>query len=93
VTDAPQQREAESAPRLCVRCSCCSEEWVDCCECGGEGTTLPGDLYEEDPCYYDPEDVEPCHMCRGTGGGYVCLGRCDNNGMHAVAVGEGERAP
>jgi hypothetical protein len=70
------------ADDFCKLCGCCSLEWVDCWQCGGEGYTLPGDLYDEDPLWYDPEDVEPCHICHGTGGHRVCFGRCDENGKH-----------
>lgn len=66
----------------CQRCGCCSLEFVDCQECGGEGSTLPGDLYEQDPLWYDFEDTEPCHMCGGRGGWRLCLGRCDEQGAH-----------
>ncbi len=38
-----------------------------CGQCGGEGYTEPGELYEMDPLWYDVDDVEPCTECRGHG--------------------------
>lgn len=38
-----------------------------CGACGGEGCTEPGELYEQDPLWYDPDDVEQCCECRGLG--------------------------
>lgn len=39
----------------------------ECNRCGGEGMTEPGELYELDPLWYDPNDVERCDECRGRG--------------------------
>jgi hypothetical protein len=39
----------------------------ECGWCGGEGTTYPGELYDEDPLWYDEDDVETCHSCQGRG--------------------------
>jgi hypothetical protein len=61
---------------FCIRCGS-DLEWVDCWQCGGEGATLPGDLYEEDPLWYAPDDTEPCHICLGRGGWQLCANRCD----------------
>jgi hypothetical protein len=69
---------------FCKRCGCCSATWIDCWQCGGEGHTEPGDLYDEDPLWYGPDDTEPCHICHGTGGWRGCLGDCDNEGKHAA---------
>lgn len=74
----------------CQRCKCCSLEFVDCSECGGEGSTLPGGLYEQDPLWYDFEDTEPCHMCGGRGGWMLCLGRCDEQGEHEQRAERGD---
>lgn len=43
-----------------------------CGRCGGEGITAPGELYEEDPLWYDPDDYENCHECDGHGGWLWC---------------------
>ncbi len=56
----------------CGRCGS-SVEWVDCEECGGQGTTLPGELYESDPLWYGRDDVDPCHICEGERGWWRCL--------------------
>ena len=50
----------------CARCGS-SVEWEQCGACGGEGTTGPGELYEEDPLWYDMDDYEPCHQCNVSG--------------------------
>jgi hypothetical protein len=69
---------------FCKRCGCCSATWIDCWQCGGEGHTEPGDLYDEDPLWYGPNDTEPCHICFGTCGWRGCLGDCDNEGKHVA---------
>lgn len=67
---------------LCPRCRCCDLKWVECEKCGGTGQTPPGLLYEIDPLYYDEDETKPCHICDGTGGGWVCGGGCDEDGQH-----------
>lgn len=48
----------------CARCG--SSLFFEPCEaCGGEGFTAPGELHEQDPLWYDEEDIEPCHQCGG----------------------------
>lgn len=69
----------------CQRCKCCSLEWVDCWSCGGAGGTEPGDLYDEDPLWYSPDDTEDCQICEGAGGWNDCIGRCNDNGVHEHA--------
>lgn len=39
-------------------------ESVECWNCGGEGYR---DLYEEDPMWYDEDEVEKCEICEGKG--------------------------
>lgn len=53
-------------------CPVCGAElyWEDCGACGGEGFV---DVYDNDPLWYDPGDTEPCEMCGGQGGWYLCL--------------------
>ena len=67
---------------FCKRCGCCSVTFVDCWQCGGDGETQPGELYEEDPLWYDQDAVETCNICHGKGGWPDCLGNCDDNGKH-----------
>jgi hypothetical protein len=55
----------------CARCGS-STYAVDCDRCGGEGTTAPGELYEEDPLWYDEDAVELCHQCGGEASWEVC---------------------
>jgi len=47
----------------------CDKVGVICWSCGGEGYR---ELYEEDPLWYDIDDVEPCDICRGEGGWLIC---------------------
>lgn len=55
----------------CARCgsSMFSEP---CGRCGGEGTTDCGELYEQDPLWYDRDDFEACPECGGSGGTLEC---------------------
>lgn len=55
----------------CARCGS-SMDFERCDSCGGDGFTAPGDLYEEDPLWYDRDDVEPCQWCNGRGGWRRC---------------------
>jgi hypothetical protein len=50
---------------VCPRCGG-DMELVECEQCGGAGETEPGELYEIDPLWYDPDDTEPCAQCAGT---------------------------
>ena len=65
---------------LCPRCKCCSQDWIECWDCGGEG--YHDDMWESDPLWYDQDDIETCDICDGKGGWKGCLGNCDNNGKH-----------
>lgn len=65
-------RDGKQYDCQCARCGS-SIEWEQCCACGGEGITGPGELYEEDPLWYDIDDYEPCHECDGHGSWGVCL--------------------
>lgn len=60
---------------IIVGCARCGSDMYreECGNCGGDGCTAPGALYEEDPLWYDEDDSEPCPDCHGTGGWYVCL--------------------
>jgi hypothetical protein len=71
----------EHGGKLCDRCKCCEMESVSCNICDGSGRTEPGDLYEEDPNFYDWEDTEPCYQCGGEASWWIC--HCDENGLHA----------
>lgn len=53
-----------------------------CGACGGEGITGPGELYEEDPLWYDEDDYKPCHQCGGEGSWMLCISTpewCEDN--------------
>lgn len=39
--------------------------WVTCWSCGGEGFH---ELHDEDPMWYDEDDVKTCDICLGKGG-------------------------
>ena len=65
---------------LCPRCKCCEQFWEPCSSCGGEG--IHDDLFEEDPLWYNPGYYEECSECEGKGGFWLCLGGCDENGIH-----------
>lgn len=56
----------------CARCGS-STMLVECEACDGNGCTEPGELYEEDPIWYDVEDVERCCFCGGRGRWQVCI--------------------
>lgn len=56
----------------CARCGS-SLGWEECSACGGEGATSPGELYEQDPLWYDEDDCENCHQCGGQGSFPSCL--------------------
>lgn len=66
-----EQAEPLPSPHICPYCQY-DEEWRECWQCGGAGQTEPGELYEEDPMWYGPEDVEQCHECDGAGGWWQC---------------------
>ena len=68
-----------SAPIDINSCRDCGAEFerIECELCGGDGETGPGELYDMDPLWYDPEDAEPCHQCRGRGSWLVCGARCE----------------
>lgn len=44
-------------------------DWLPCGYCSGEGYH---ELYEEDPFWYDEDDIETCDECRGLGGVWRC---------------------
>ena len=68
--------------KACPRCRCCEMYWELCERCGGDGHTEPGELYEDDPLWYDYSDTEPCPDCYGACGWWRCNGGCDNGGKH-----------
>jgi hypothetical protein len=61
----------DDEPKPCPDCGG-ELEFVECWACGGEGETAPGELYEEDPLWYDEDATEPCHQCGGRGGWPTC---------------------
>jgi len=60
----------------CARCGS-SLYWEQCGRCGGEGITAPGELFEEDPLWYDQEAYEACHQCDGEGSWPLCCSGYD----------------
>jgi hypothetical protein len=56
----------------CARCGS-SIHWETCGACGGDGITAPGELYQEDPLWYGPEDYEPCRQCDGEASWGICM--------------------
>ena len=73
-SDAEVPRVTERVKTTCQTCGCCSQYWEDCDVCGGEGYC---EMYEEDPLWYDEDDVAPCAVCQGKGGWWVCPRHCD----------------
>jgi hypothetical protein len=59
---------------ICPVCGTCME-WEDCWNGCDDGYF---DMYEEDPLWYDEDDVEVCDICEGRGGYWVC----PNAGKH-----------
>jgi hypothetical protein len=70
---------------LCRRCGCCSLDYQQCENCGGEGY-VDHDCGEDSCWCLDPEPNVPCDICGGDGGWKVCGGRCDENGHHRPAA-------
>lgn len=56
----------------CARCGS-SLAFEECDYCGGDGETQPGELYEQDPLWYDEDDTDPCSLCCGAGTFAHCL--------------------
>ena len=67
----------------CARCGS-STDFTECGQCGGDGFTSPGELYEEDPLWYDPDDVKPCCQCGGDGGWTVCISSFDYCNLNPI---------
>ena len=72
----------------CARCG--SSMGFDSCDsCGGDGTTAPGELHEQDPLWYDESDFENCHACNGKGGLRFCLSSKEWCEAHPLAGRDG----
>lgn len=54
-------------------CACGAEMELDDCDRCEYGFTAYGELYEMDPLWYRPADIEPCESCMGAGGWWVCV--------------------
>lgn len=62
-------------------------DWELCTAIGCEDGYI--DVYEEDPLWYSPGDMEACDMCEGKGGWWICLNStCSGSGSHTVAGAE-----
>jgi hypothetical protein len=57
--------------RCRVRCGRCRTTLETCEQCGGEGTTQPGERND-------------CGLCGAVSVWDLCLGRCDDQGRHAA---------
>ena len=55
------------------------DEWEDCPSCGGEGYIA---LYDEDPLWYDPDDIAVCSSCNGSGNNRPPLTTADPRPTH-----------
>lgn len=67
----PELDEPLPSPHQCPYCQY-DEAWQECPSCHGSGQTEPGELYNLDPFWYAPEQVEPCSECAGAGGWWQC---------------------
>lgn len=56
----------------CARCGS-SVHWEPCGACGGEGISGPGELYDQDPLWYDEDDYSTCHQCGGEASWGICI--------------------
>lgn len=65
--------DIEELPVPC--CTICGGmlDWIDCYDCGGEGYLDWQTLQEEDPLWYDMDDIVRCIECHGRGGWWECL--------------------
>lgn len=54
-----------------MTCETCGAplEWEPCWNGCDDGQL---NLYDEDPLFFDEDDTETCHVCRGAGGWWVC---------------------
>lgn len=65
-------RDGREWDAQCARCGS-SLDWHQCDVCEGGGITGPGELYEQAPLWYDPEDFDLCHHCHGESSWPYCL--------------------
>ena len=63
---------------MCPKCANLME-WENCWNCGGEGYIA---LCNEDPLWYDEDDMKRCDECRGDDGWWHCV--MDHNEMIEV---------
>jgi len=64
----------------CARCGS-SCVWEECWECGGDGEI---GRHDEDPLYYDEDEMFRCETCEGSGGWALCCSSpewCEANPM------------
>lgn len=74
-----------------VQCARCGSSMIgeSCGRCGGDGVTAPGELHEQDPLWYDPDDYENCHECDGEGGWLQCCSSPEYCKAHPIPGREG----
>lgn len=83
IAEATMEEGRESDPEVCPICGH-ARVWEECWDCGGEGYR---DLYDEDPLWYDEDDVEACDVCHGNGGYWVCSNNENHERILAQAKG------
>lgn len=64
----------------CKRCLCCEEEWIDCYNC--EDGYSHHECGEDSCCCPDPKNNVKCDICNGNGGRFICIGNCNERGIH-----------
>jgi hypothetical protein len=71
---------------ICPRCNCCEQFYQTCENCGGDGV-YGHDCGEDACCCRYPEENVTCDICNGAGSWLVCMGNCDEHGLHAAVLG------
>ena len=66
---------------FCKRCNCCSTGWEDCPDCDENGYSDHDCGEDCCPCA-DPEPNVACDTCGGATGWLICIGHCDEHGLH-----------
>jgi hypothetical protein len=74
--EAVTEIQYDDSEPSCPKCGA-SMFWDECSACGGEGWI---EVYDLDPLWYAPDDVERCEQCNGVGGYYVCLSATKHEG-------------
>jgi hypothetical protein len=78
--EAGETAESIDIDDLCPRCKCCTTYTEECYDCGGLGYH---EMFEEDPLWYDEDDIQTCSTCQGKCYFTFCLGGCNEHGQHS----------